>query len=77
MKKYVLGLILLYFLPPPLESAYAKRRQPYLGPLDEVSALGLGAAVAMAPVGASGRQRHGSEEIILFCKNMEIGEMLW
>ena len=58
MKKYALGLIQLYFLPPPLKSAYAKRRQPYLGPLDEVSALGLGAAVAMAPLQASGRQRH-------------------
>ena len=58
MKKYALGLIVLYFLPPPLESAYAKRRQSYLGPLDEVSALGLGAAVAMAQLQASGRQRH-------------------
>ena len=46
------------FLTPPLESAPAKRMRPYLGPLDEVSALRLGAAVAMAPLRASGRQRH-------------------
>ena len=45
-----LNLLLYYFLPPPLQSAQAKRRQPYLGPLDEVSVLGLGAAVAMAPL---------------------------
>jgi len=46
------------FLPTPLKSAPAKRMRPYLGPLDEVSALRLGAAVAMAPLRASGRQRH-------------------
>jgi hypothetical protein len=49
MKKYALGLILLYFLPPPTRIRLSQARQPYLGPLDEVSALGLGATVAMAP----------------------------
>jgi len=46
--------IIIFFDPPPLESAPAKRRQPYCGPLDEVSALRLGAAVVLR---ASGRQR--------------------
>ena len=32
-----------FFRTPPLKSTQAKRRQPYLEPLDEVSALGLGA----------------------------------
>jgi hypothetical protein len=53
----MLNTILL--LPPPLESAQTKRRQHRLRPLDEVFALGLGAAVTMAHVGASGRQCHG------------------
>ena len=56
-----LGGLILYYLPPPLESAKTKHRQRCLRPLDEVLALGLGNAVAIAPVGASGCQRHGGK----------------
>jgi hypothetical protein len=53
----------LLLLLPPQESAQTKHRQHCLRPLDEVFALGLGGAVAMVPVGASGRQYHGGAKI--------------
>jgi hypothetical protein len=48
---------------PPLESAQTKSRRDCLRPIDEVFTLGLGAAVTMAPVRASGCQRHGVAKI--------------
>jgi hypothetical protein len=50
-------------LPPPLESAQTKHRQDCLRPVDEVFMLGLGVAVIMALVQASGCQHHGVEKI--------------
>jgi hypothetical protein len=46
-------------LTPQQESTQTKFRQCCLRPLDEVFALGLGNAVVMMPVGASGHQHHG------------------
>ncbi len=62
MEKNALGLIIL-LLTPPQESAQTKRRRHCLRPLDEVVALGLGNAVAMRPVGASGHQKHSVAKI--------------
>ncbi len=62
MEKYALGLILYYYSPPPQESTQTKHRHHCLRPLDVIFALGLGNAVAMAPVGASGHQHHGVEK---------------
>jgi hypothetical protein len=50
--------ITILLLTRPQESAQTKHRQSCLRPLDEVSMLGLGNTVAIAPVGASGHQHH-------------------
>jgi hypothetical protein len=68
-----LDALILYYLPPPppLESAQTKHRRHCLRPLDAVFMLGLGATMTMAPVRASGRQRHGVTNIdtLIECRN--------
>ncbi len=54
----------ILLLTPPQESTQTKHRQHCLRPLNEVFALGLGNAVEVAPVGASGHQRHGMSKIV-------------
>ncbi len=46
-----------------MEHTQTNHRRHCLRPQDEVFALGLGAAVRMVPVQASGRQRHGVAKI--------------
>jgi hypothetical protein len=53
----------ILLLTPPQELAQTKHRQRCLRPLDEFFAFGLGKAMVIAPVGASGYQHYGVVKI--------------